>query len=107
MLIIFVLAIYIIIPYVFSSRNLISKNYDNCTYEEICILDSNSTEYSVKIKNNKEGKVDKLVKLIDGLTIKKTWKPKDLSTYGISFVATYKKEEGNTCTEEVFFYTVL
>lgn len=90
------------VPYIFTSTNLISKNSHNYTYEEARIVDFENIEGYARIKND-EGKVDKLLKDIDELSIKKVSKPKEWSTYGISYVATYKKEEGSTYTEEVFF----
>lgn len=102
MLVILTVAILIGIPYIFTTTNLISKNSHNYTYEEAKIIDLEDIEESVSIKND-EGKVDKLLKDIDELSIKKVKEPKEWSTYGISFVATYKKEEGSTYTEEVFF----
>ena len=102
MLGILTVAIFIVIPYLFTTTNLISKNSHNYTYEEAKIIDLENIEELVSIKND-EGKVDKLLKDIDELSTKKVKEPKEWSTYGISFVATYKKEEGSTYTEEVFF----
>lgn len=102
MLIILAVVVWFGVPYIFTSTNLISKNSDNYTYEEANIVELENIEEYARIKND-EGKVDKLLKDIDELSIKKVNKPKEWSTYGISFVATYKKEEGSTYTEEVFF----
>lgn len=92
----------IVVPYIFSSSNLISKNNYNCEYVEAEVYDLNNAGDLATIKNTESGNVDKLIKVIDELSIKKTTKPKERTTSYISFVATYKGDDNIVYTEDIF-----
>jgi len=100
----FILAIivWIAIPFGFQSNNLISRNNFEYSYKKAMVRDLDNLENSI-IDNTEAGKVDKLISVIDELSLKKTWKPNDWSNYSLSFTATYKEGETSTYTKEVFF----
>lgn len=92
----------IVFPYIFSSNNLISKNNYNCEYVEATLYYSYNERNSTIIKNNESAKVDKLIKVIDELSIKKTTKPKERTYSCISFVTTYKGDDNIIYTQDMF-----
>jgi hypothetical protein len=97
--------LWIMIPYLFPSKNLISKHNYDYIYRQAKVLDFNSLEDSIRIDNTESGKVNKLISIIDELSLKKTRTPNDVSSYFLSFIATYKEGELNTYTQEVFSIT--
>ena len=103
--IVFVLAIivWIDIQYLFPSKNFISKNNYDYTYRQVRVQDLDSSDYSTRIDNTEDGKVDKLISIIDDLSFKKARRPKDWSDYSLNFIGTYKEDEYITYTKEVFF----
>lgn len=94
----------IVIPYKFSSKKLISRNNYDYTYIQLRVLDLDLDimDDPIWINNTDAGEVDKLVGIIDDLSVKKTIRPMDWPNYGITFVATYKKDDGITYTEPTF-----
>lgn len=90
------------VPYLFSSKNLISRNNYDYSYRQAKLLDLDNSKNSICIDNAKSGKVDKLIRVVDGLSLKKAMKPSDEFNYTLCFVATYKKGKLSTYTEEVF-----
>lgn len=101
--ILFAIIVWIVLPYVIASKNLISRNNYDYIYKQAKVLDLDNLENSISIDNAKAYKVDKLISTIDDLSLKKTRKPSDGSNYGISFVATYKEGKSSTYTQEVLF----
>lgn len=65
---IFAIIVWIDIPYVFPSKNLISKNNYDYTYKQVSAIDLNYVEGSIWIYNTKDGDVDKLISIIDELS---------------------------------------
>jgi len=99
---IFAIIVWIDIPYVFPSKNLISKKNYDYTYRQVKIEDFDSIDFSAWIDNTEDGKVDKLISIIDDLSFKKTRIPKDQSEYSLNFIGTYKEDEYITYAKEVF-----
>jgi hypothetical protein len=94
--------VWIAVPYLFSSKNVISRNNYDYTYRQAKVLNLDNLENSISIDNAESGKVDKLISIINDLSLKKTMKPNDKANYNISFIATYKGGESSTFTQEVF-----
>ncbi len=111
----FAIIVWIDIPYIFPENNLISKNNYDYAYKQVNAYDSSYTQeneidsdlidYSTWIDNTENGKVDKLVSIIDELSYKKARRPKDSSKYSLEFVASYDEDEYTTYTEGVFYIT--
>jgi len=93
----------ITMPYLFSSKNLISKNDYDYMYKQVHVVDFDNLLNPIDIDNTETGKVDKLISVIDGLALKKAMKPNDFSNYGLSFIATYRENETSIYTKEVFY----
>ncbi|WP_346935717.1 hypothetical protein [Clostridium sp.] len=100
--IVIAIIVWIDIPYLFPSKNLISKNNYDYTYRQVNIEDFDSVDSSTWIDNTEDGKVDKLISIIDDLSFKKAKIPKDQSEYSLNFIGTYKEDEYNTYAKEVF-----
>ncbi|WP_346873866.1 hypothetical protein [Clostridium sp. UBA5988] len=111
----FAIIVWIDIPYIFPTNNLMSKNnyeytfknvyaYDY-TYRQEDEIDSDFLDNFIRINNNKDGEVDKLVSIIDELSYKKARRPKDWSKYSLEFVASYDEDEYTTYTKGVFYIT--
>jgi len=101
--IVLAIIVWIDIPYLFPSKNLISKNNYDYTYIQVRVLDLDSLDYSTRIDNTEDGNVDKLISIIDDLSFKKARRPKDWSEYSLNFIGTYKEDEYITYTTDVFF----
>lgn len=69
--IVLAIIIWIGIPYLFPSKNLISKNNYEYTYRQARVIDLNSIDDSICIDNIEAGEVDKLISIIDDLSLKK------------------------------------
>lgn len=93
----------ITMPYLFNSKNLISKNNYDYMYKQVYVVDFDNLLNPIYIDNNKTTKVNKLISVIDGLDLKKAMKPNNSYNYGLSFIATYKENETSTYTKEVFY----
>lgn len=102
MLLVLAIAVWIITPFILQSKNLISRNNFDYSYKQAAIIDYDNLDNSLHIDNGESGKVDKLIRIIDRLSIKKTIKPKDFSNYSLSFIATFKEDGNSTYTKEVF-----
>jgi hypothetical protein len=102
---IFAIIVWIDIPYVFSSKNLISKNNYDYTYKRVSAIDLNYVEGSIWIYNTEDGDVDKLISIIDELSFKKARRPKNWSEYRLNFMATYEEDEYTSFTTDVFSIT--
>lgn len=102
MLLVLAIAVWILIPFILQSKNLISRNNFDYSYKQAAIIDYDNLDNSLHIDNGESGKVDKLISIIDRLSIKKTIKPKDFSNYSLSFIATFKEDGNSTYTKEVF-----
>lgn len=100
--IVIAIIVWIDIPYLFPSKNLISKNNYDYTYRQVRVLDLDSLDSSTRIDNTEDGKVDKLISIIDDLSFKKARRPKDWSEYSLNFIGIYKDDEYNTYAKEVF-----
>lgn len=100
--IVLAIIVWIRIPYLFPSKNLISKNDYDYTYRQAIDIDLDSIDGSICIDNIETDEVDKLISIIDDLSFKKTREPKGRSTYDLTFIATYKGDEKSTYTEQVF-----
>ncbi|GAA0765453.1 hypothetical protein GCM10008908_02040 [Clostridium subterminale] len=103
--IIFAIIVWIDIPYVFPSNNLISKKNYNYTYKQVNAIDLDLLDNSIWIDNTKDGEVDKLISIIDELSYKKARSPKGWSKYSLNFMASYKEDEYTTYTKDVFSIT--
>ncbi|MBE6060034.1 MAG: hypothetical protein E7215_07660 [Clostridium sulfidigenes] len=114
-LIFFATIVWIDIPYIFPTKNLMSKTNYDYTYKQVRAFDytyilENETDSDLLdnftwIDNTKDGEVDKLVSIIDELSCKKARRPKDSSKYSLEFVASYDEDEYATYTEGVFYIT--
>lgn len=93
----------ITMPYLFNSKNLISKNNYDYMYKQVYVVNFDNLLNPIYIDNDKTNKVNKLISVIDGLDLKKAMQPNDFSNYGLSFIATYKENETSTYTKEVFY----
>ncbi|MBU3145407.1 hypothetical protein [Clostridium sp. CF012] len=93
----------ITMPYLFNSKNLISKNNYDYMYKQVHVVDFDNLLNPIRIDNAESGKVDKLISEINGLSLKKTMRPSGSSNYGLSFIATYNENETSTYTKEVFY----
>ncbi|HAR87224.1 MAG TPA: hypothetical protein DCR69_16005, partial [Clostridium sp.] len=81
----FAIIVWIDIPYIFPTNNLISKNNYDYTYKQVHAydytyrqedeIDSDLLDNSTWIDNTENGKVDKLVSIIDELSYKKARRP--------------------------------
>ncbi|WP_346917044.1 hypothetical protein [Clostridium sp.] len=103
--IIFAIIVWIDIPYLFPSKSLISKKNYDYTYRQVRVQDLDSLDYSTRIDNTEDGKVDKLISIIDDLSFKKARRPKDWSEYSLNFIGSYKEDEYTTYTKDVFSIT--
>lgn len=102
---IFAIIVWIDIPYVFPSKNLISKKNYDYTYKRVSAIDLNYVEGSIWIYNTEDGDVDKLISIIDELSFKKARRPKNWSEYRLNFMATYEEDEYTSFTTDVFSIT--
>jgi len=111
----FAIIVWIDIPYIFPTNNLMSKTNNDYTYKQVRAydytyileneIDSDFLDNFIRINNNKDGEVDKLVSIIDELSYKKARRPKDWSKYSLEFVASYDEDEYTTYTKGVFYIT--
>ncbi len=111
----FAIIVWIDIPYIFPTNNLISKNNYDYTYKQVNAYDSSYTQeneidsdlidYSTWIDNTENGKVDKLVSIIDELSYKKARRPKDSSKFRLNFMASYDEDDYITYIKDVFSIT--
>ncbi len=111
----FAIIVWIDIPYIFPKNNLISKNNYDYAYKQVNAYDSSYTQeneidsdlidYSTWIDNTENGKVDKLVSIIDELSYKKATRPKDSSKFRLNFMASYDEDEYTTYIKDVFSIT--
>ncbi|WP_346846846.1 hypothetical protein [uncultured Clostridium sp.] len=114
-LIFFATIVWIDIPYIFPTNNLMSKTNYDYTYKQVSAfdytymleneIDSDLLDNFTRIDNTKDGEVDKLVSIIDELSCKKARRPKDWYKYSIEFIASYDEDEYTTYTECVFTIT--
>ncbi|WP_346868483.1 hypothetical protein [Clostridium sp. UBA1353] len=114
-LIFFAIIVWIDIPYIFPTNNLISKNNYDYTYKQVNAcdytyrqedeIDSDLLDNFIRIDNTKDGEVDKLVSIIDELSYKKARRPKESSKYNLNFMASYDEDEYTTYTKDVFSIT--
>lgn len=95
-----IVIVWIDLPYIFSSENLISKNNYSCTYVEAKVINFENGK-NTKVEN-KAGEVDKIVEALDKLTVKKTRMPEEFYRYFVTFTATEKITESETKTDTVF-----
>lgn len=95
-----IVIVWIDLPYIFSSENLISKNNYSCTYVEANVINF-ETGKNTKVEN-KAGNVDKIVEALDNLKVKKTRMPKEINRYFVTFTEAEKKTESETKTDTVF-----
>ena len=112
---IFAIIVWIDIPYVFPKNNLMSKTNYDYTYKQVRAfdytymleneIDSDLLDNSTWIVNTENGKVDKLVSIIDKLSYKKARRPKDWSKFSLNFMASYDEDEYTTYTKDVFSIT--
>jgi len=103
--IIFSIIVWIDIPYVFPSKNLISKKNYDYTYKQVSAIDLDFIDDSIWIYNTKDGEVDKLISIIDELSYKKARRPRGWSNYSLNFMASYKEDKYTTYTKDVFSIT--
>uniref|UniRef100_UPI003217219C hypothetical protein n=1 Tax=Clostridium sp. UBA1353 TaxID=1946347 RepID=UPI003217219C len=111
----FAIIVWIDIPYIFPTNNLISKNNYDYTYKQVNAcdytyrqedeIDSDLLDNFIRIDNTKDGEVDKLVSIIDELSYKKARRPKESSKYNLNFMASYDEDEYTTYTKDVFSIT--
>ncbi len=111
----FAIIVWIDIPYIFPTNNLISKNNYDYTYKQVNAcdytyrqedeIDSDLLDNFTWIDNTKDGEVDKLVSIIDELSYKKARRPKESSKYNLNFMASYDEDEYTTYTKDVFSIT--
>lgn len=66
--IVLAIIVWIEIPYLFPSKNLISKNNYDYTYRQARVLDLDSVDNSICIDNTEAGEVDRLISIIDDLS---------------------------------------
>jgi len=114
-LIFFATIVWIDIPYIFPTKNLMSKTNYDYTYKQVRAFDytyilENETDSDLLdnftwIDNTKDGEVDKLVRIIDELSYKKARRPKESSKYNLNFMASYDEDEYTTYTKDVFSIT--
>lgn len=100
--IVLAISVWIYMPYIIPSKNLISRYGYDYTYTQAIVHDFDKLEYSTRIDSVEADKVEKLINVIDELPLKKTWKPSEWYYDGIFFIATYKEGESSTYTKEVF-----
>ncbi len=111
----FAIIVWIDIPYIFPTNNLISKNNYDYTYKQVNAydytyrqedeIDSDLLYNSTWIDNTEDDKVNKLVSIIDELSYKKARRPKDWSKFSLNFMASYDEDEYTTYTKDVFSIT--
>lgn len=94
-----------VMPYIFSSNNLISKNQYDYSYKQLRVFDLSGFDDSIWIDNTEAGEVEQLISKIDKLSLKKTWKPMDSSSHRITVVGAYRGNDGPAYTEPVFSIT--
>jgi len=111
----FAIIVWIDIPYIFPTNNLMSKTNYDYTYKQVRAydytyileneIDSDFLDNFIRIDNNKDGEVDKLVSIIDELSYKKARRPKDSSKFRLNFMASYDEDEYTTYIKDVFSIT--
>jgi len=99
----FATIVWIDIPYIFPTNNLMSKTNYDYTYKQVRAFDytyilENETDSDLLdnftwIDNTKDGEVDKLVSIIDELSYKKARRPKDWSKFRLNFMVSYDEDE--------------
>ncbi|MEG0306672.1 MAG: hypothetical protein RR636_01930 [Clostridium sp.] len=96
------LMLWAVMPFIITSKNLIAKNFDDCSYIKLNVCDSESIGNVKYIQNTNKEDIGKLINAIDDLSYKRISKTEEANKYMLSFTGTYEEKEEVTITKNIF-----
>ncbi|MEG2290467.1 MAG: hypothetical protein RR891_09405 [Clostridium sp.] len=98
----FSLMLWAVMPFIITSKNLITKNFADCAYIKLNVCDSESIGNVKYIQNTNKEDIGKLINAIDDLSYKRISKTEKANKYMLSFTGTYEEKEEVTITKNIF-----
>lgn len=91
-----------LVPYVFTSSNIVSKMNSKYEYVQINIYNENNAKDKSIIKGEQSDKIQDFINSLNELKVRRTTRPNDVEDYEVYFIASYKGDDDINHTKQVF-----